>query len=162
MGFQDTPRPRCPCSITTVELAELIRRTLASQPPCCKPTGPVGLWLPQPNVPNPPCIASGELLVSNPTGRKIFSFPLSHSLGEKVRDIAGLSLNPSAKALVLGVLKKSQIQALDRCQPVLSQGIGSAERCGARQTTGLSPLSLPPPGTTALLRGMLPNSGIIV
>src|SRR5262249_20739534 len=37
----------------------------------------------------------------------------------KVRDIVGLYLNPPAKALVLGVDEKSQIQALDRTQPIL-------------------------------------------
>src|SRR5262249_17435978 len=37
----------------------------------------------------------------------------------KVRDIGGLYLNPPAKALVLSVDEKSQIQALDRTQPIL-------------------------------------------
>ncbi len=38
---------------------------------------------------------------------------------EKVRDIVGLYLNPPDKALVLCVDEKSQIQALDRTQPIL-------------------------------------------
>src|SRR4030095_13748880 len=38
---------------------------------------------------------------------------------EKVRDIVGLYLNPPDRALVLCVDEKSQIQALDRSQPVL-------------------------------------------
>jgi putative transposase len=37
---------------------------------------------------------------------------------EKVRDIVGLYLNPPEKAMVLCVDEKSQIQALDRTQPV--------------------------------------------
>src|SRR5436309_7541757 len=37
----------------------------------------------------------------------------------KVRDVVGLYLNPPDKALVLCVDEKSQIQALDRTQPVL-------------------------------------------
>ena len=37
----------------------------------------------------------------------------------KLRDIVGLYLNPPAKALVLSVDEKSQIQALDRTQPIL-------------------------------------------
>jgi transposase len=36
----------------------------------------------------------------------------------KLRDIVGLYLNPPAKALVLSVDEKSQIQALDRTQPI--------------------------------------------
>jgi transposase len=47
---------------------------------------------------------------------------------EKVRDIAGLYLNPPDKALVLCVDEKSQIQALDRSQPVLPMRPGQAER----------------------------------
>lgn len=46
---------------------------------------------------------------------------------EKVRDIVGLYLNPPDKAVVLCVDEKSQIQALDRTQPLLPLGIGYAE-----------------------------------
>jgi hypothetical protein len=38
---------------------------------------------------------------------------------EKVRDIVGLYLSPPERALVLCVDEKSQIQALDRTQPML-------------------------------------------
>jgi hypothetical protein len=38
---------------------------------------------------------------------------------DKVRDVVGLYLDPPEKALVLCVDEKSQIQALDRSQPVL-------------------------------------------
>ncbi len=38
---------------------------------------------------------------------------------EKVRDIVGLYLNPPARALVLCVDEKSQVQALDRTRPIL-------------------------------------------
>jgi putative transposase len=44
-----------------------------------------------------------------------------------VRDIAGLYLNPPDHALVLCVDEKSQIQALNRTQPVLPMGLGYAE-----------------------------------
>jgi transposase len=46
----------------------------------------------------------------------------------KVRDIVGLYLAPPDKALVLCVDEKSQIQALDRSQPVLPMRPGQAER----------------------------------
>ena len=46
---------------------------------------------------------------------------------EKVRAICGLYLNPPDKALVLCVDEKSQIQALDRTQPMLPLGFGYAE-----------------------------------
>lgn len=46
----------------------------------------------------------------------------------KVRDIVGLYLNPPEKALVFSVDEKSQIQALDRTQPVLPMRPGLPER----------------------------------
>ena len=46
---------------------------------------------------------------------------------EKVRDIVGLYLNPPDNALVLCVDEKSQIQALDRTQPLLPMGLGYVE-----------------------------------
>src|SRR5262249_19938175 len=47
---------------------------------------------------------------------------------EKVRDIVGLYLNPPDRALVLCVDAKSQIQALDRTQPILPLRPGQVER----------------------------------
>ncbi len=47
---------------------------------------------------------------------------------EKVRDIVGLYLAPPERALVLCVDEKSQIQALDRSQPMLPLRPGQAER----------------------------------
>ncbi len=47
---------------------------------------------------------------------------------EKVRDIVGLYLDPPHKAMVLCVDEKSQIQALDRTQPILPLAPGIAER----------------------------------
>ena len=46
---------------------------------------------------------------------------------DKVRDIVGLYLNPPDNALVLCVDEKSQIQALERSQPVLPMGLGYVE-----------------------------------
>lgn len=47
---------------------------------------------------------------------------------EKVRDIVGLYLDPPVKAMVLCVDEKSQIQALDRTQPILPLAPGLPER----------------------------------
>lgn len=47
---------------------------------------------------------------------------------EKVRDIVGLYLNPPQRALVLAVDERSQIQALDRTQPLLPLRPGHIER----------------------------------
>jgi transposase len=47
---------------------------------------------------------------------------------EKVRDIVGLYLNPPEHALVLCVDEKTQVQALDRTQPLLPMRPGQVER----------------------------------
>ncbi len=47
---------------------------------------------------------------------------------DKVRDIVGLYMNPPEHALVLCVDEKSQIQALDRTQPMLPLQPGQVER----------------------------------
>ena len=47
---------------------------------------------------------------------------------EKVTDIVGLYLDPPDKALVICVDEKSQIQALDRTQPLLPMRPGQIER----------------------------------
>ncbi len=58
------------------------------------------------------------------------SFRLSQDplLVEKVRDIVGLYMSPPDNAVVLCIDEKSQIQALERAQPVLPMDIGQPER----------------------------------
>lgn len=47
---------------------------------------------------------------------------------DKVRDIVGLYMNPPDHAVVLSFDEKSQIQALERAQPILPMDIGQPER----------------------------------
>jgi transposase len=72
---------------------------------------------------------------------------------EKVRDIVGLYLNPPDKALVLCVDEKSQIQSLDRSQPILPMRPGQAER--RAHDYGRN-------GTTSLFAALDTKSGKIV
>lgn len=48
-----------------------------------------------------------------------FKFSTDPDFVPKLRDVVGLYLNPPDKAIVLSVDEKSQIQALDRTQPIL-------------------------------------------
>jgi transposase len=61
---------------------------------------------------------------------RVETFKLSRdpNFTAKVRDIVGLYLNPPDRALVLCVDEKSQIQALDRTQPLLPMRMGQVER----------------------------------
>jgi transposase len=57
-----------------------------------------------------------------------FKFSTDPQFVAKVRDIVGLYVNPPDKAIVLSVDEKSQIQALDRTQPILPLRPGLPER----------------------------------
>lgn len=57
-----------------------------------------------------------------------FKFSSDPEFALKVRDIVGLYINPPQKAIVLSMDEKSQIQALDRTQPILPLRPGLPER----------------------------------
>ena len=63
-----------------------------------------------------------------PHRTKTFKLSSDPYFVEKVRDIVGLYLNPPDKALVLCIDEKSQVQALDRTQPLLPLAPGQVER----------------------------------
>jgi putative transposase len=62
-----------------------------------------------------------------PHRSKSFKLSTDPRFVDKVKDIVGLYLNPPDHAVVLCVDEKSQIQALERTQPVLPLGLGYIE-----------------------------------
>ncbi len=68
-----------------------------------------------------------ELFGVQPHRQRTFKLSNDPFFIEKVRDIVGLYLNPPDHAVVLCVDEKSQIQALQRTQPVLPMGLGYVE-----------------------------------
>ncbi len=72
---------------------------------------------------------------------------------EKVRDIVGLYLHPPDKAVVLSVDEKTQIQALDRSQPLLPMRPGQVERRTQDDVRH---------GTTALFAALNVKSGAVL
>lgn len=125
-GLYDEPRPGGPRSIEDEEIASLIRKTLGEAPK---------------NATHWTCRGLAEATgVSKSTVQRVWSafglqphrqkhFTLSTDpyFVDKVRDIVGLYLNPPDKALVLCVDEKSQVQALERTQPMLPMGLGYAQ-----------------------------------
>ena len=57
-----------------------------------------------------------------------FKFSTDPALEAKIRDVVGLYLDPPEGAIVLSVDEKTQIQALDRTQPMLPMRPGQGER----------------------------------
>ena len=63
-----------------------------------------------------------------PWRAETFKFSTDPELDAKVTDVVGLYLAPPENAIVLCVDEKSQIQALDRTQPILPMQPGPAEQ----------------------------------
>ena len=69
--------------------------------------------------------AEGRL---KPHRTETFKFSRDPQLVAKVTDVVGLYLNPPERAIVLSVDEKTQVQALDRTQPMLPLRVGQVER----------------------------------
>jgi transposase len=63
-----------------------------------------------------------------PHRTETFKFSTDPALEAKVRDVVGLYLAPPERAIVLSLDEKTQIQALDRTQPMLPLRPGQVER----------------------------------
>ena len=80
------------------------------------------------------------------------TFKYSHDplLEEKVKDVVGLYMNPPENAIVLSVDEKTQIQALDRTQPLLpmrpARSSATPTITSAMAPPVSSRLSISPPG----------------
>jgi hypothetical protein len=89
------------------------------------PLDSCGNWLfPHHDPPN----VGGVRLAAAPEPDIQFKLSSDPLFVDKVRDIVGLYLSPPNRALVLSIDEKSQIQALDREQPVLPMMPGVPER----------------------------------
>lgn len=126
-GLCDEPRPGAPRQIGDDAIAETVRLTLEETPPdathwslrsMARATGYAPstvhrIW---------------QAFGLQPHRSETFKLSSDPLFVDKVRDIVGLYLDPPERALVLCVDEKSQIQALDRTQPLLPMRPGQAER----------------------------------
>ncbi|MFO8237760.1 MAG: IS630 family transposase [Prochlorococcaceae cyanobacterium] len=126
-GLHDELRPGRPRTYEDDTVAEVINRALQAKPAdgstqwsarsLAAATGisktTVHRWL--------------QTFSVQPHRQKHFKLSTDPFFVEKVRDIVGLYLNPPDKAMVLCVDEKTQIQALDRTQPLLPMGLGYVE-----------------------------------
>src|SRR3990170_7170839 len=125
-GLYDELRPGGPRTLRDEQIAVLIRRTLKTTPTdgthwTCRSLA-ADTRLSKSTV-HRVWTAFGL----QPHRQKHFKLSTDPFFVEKARDIVGLYLHPPDHAIVLGVDEKSQIQALDRTQPILPLGLGYVE-----------------------------------
>jgi transposase len=128
-GLADRPRRGRPQTVRRDRRAEILATTLIPPPEALGVTH----WSSR--------LLAGELGISHSTVARVwaehdvkpwqsetFKFSTDPELEARVRDVVGLYLDPPAHAIVLCVDEKSQIQALERTQPVRPVGPGRVER----------------------------------
>ncbi len=126
-GLVDEPRPGAPRTLADAQVEEVITKTLESKPDNAthwstrsmaktvglSQTAIVRIW---------------HAFGLQPHRSETFKLSTDPLFIDKVRDIVGLYLDPPERAIVLSVDEKSQVQALDRTQPLLPLSPGQAER----------------------------------
>ncbi len=126
-GLLDEPRPGAPRRVSDEDVERVVVRTLETTPrgathwsresmarACGLSASTVGrVW---------------RAFALKPHRSETFKLSRDPLFIEKVRDIVGLYLHPPERAVVLFVDEKSQIQALNRTQPVLPMRPGAPEQ----------------------------------
>jgi len=125
-GLYDELRSGRPRSIEDDRVAALLKRTL-SRKPTAGTHWTVRLAAKASGISKSTVHRLFQVFAVQPHRTRSFKLSTDPFFVEKVRDIVGLYLNPPDNALVLCVDEKSQIQALDRTQPVLPMGLGYVE-----------------------------------
>lgn len=125
-GLHDEMKPGRPRSISDEQVAKIVRKTLTSKPKDGTH------WAVRSMAESTKISKSTVHRIWNafslqPHRQKTFKLSNDPFFVEKVRDIVGLYLSPPKNAMVLCVDEKSQIQALDRTQPILPMGLGYVE-----------------------------------
>ena len=126
-GLSDDLRPGTPRKISDDKLEEVLIQTLESTPKAATH------WSTRSMAESCGISKSTVNRVWNafclrPHRSETFKLSTDPMFIEKVRDVVGLYMNPPEHAVVLCVDEKSQMQALDRTQPLLPMRPGQVER----------------------------------
>jgi transposase len=151
-GLSDEPRPGVPRTVLDDKVEEIVRRTIEETPP------EATHWSTRSMARRVGVSAATVGRVWQAFGLKphlleTFKISTDALFVERVRDVVGLYLDPPERALVLCVDEKSQIQALDRSQPVLPILPGTPARMSHDYTRH---------GTTSLFAALDVASGNVI
>jgi transposase len=126
-GLIDEPRPGAPRSIKDSHVEEVITRTLESKPEAATHWSTRGM-AEATGLSQSAIVRIWHAFGLQPHRTETFKLSSDPLFVEKVRDVVGLYLSPPDRAIVLCVDEKSQVQALDRTQPLLPLEPGQVER----------------------------------
>jgi transposase len=126
-GLLDEPRPGAPRKVSDEKVEEVVTLTLESTPKGATHWS-IRTMAQQVGVSRSTVNRIWRAFGLQPHRAETFKLSNDPLFIEKVRDIVGLYLNPPERALVLSVDEKSQIQALDRTQPLLPMSLGYPEQ----------------------------------
>jgi len=151
-GLLDEPRPGAPRKITDKHVEAVITKTLEG-----KPKGATH-WSTRSMAEAADLSQSAVSRIwrafgLQPHRAETFKLSTDPLFVEKVRDIVGLYMNPPDRAVVLCIDEKSQVQALDRTQPLLPMGPGHPERRSHDYVRH---------GTTSLFAALDVKTGVVI
>lgn len=151
-GLLDEPRVGAPRKISDEQIEDVVTRTLESIP-ANSTHWSTRLMAGATGLTQNAIVRIWHAFGLQPHRVEGFKFSKDPQFVEKVRDIVGLYLNPPDRAIVLCVDEKSQVQALNRTQPILPLAPGIP----ARQTHDYERH-----GVTSLFAAMDVASGVTI
>lgn len=126
-GLLDEPRPGAPRRISDADVERVLTLTLEKRPPDATHWSTRSMAR-RSGLSQSAVSRIWRAFALQPHRAETFQLSKDPLFIEKVRDIVGLYLHPPDQALVLCADEKTQIQALDRSQPLLPMRPGQAER----------------------------------
>jgi transposase len=126
-GLHDEPRPGVPRSIDDAKVEAVIVATLETMPQGTTHWSSRGMARSS-GISTSSVQRIWRAFGLQPHRTETFKLSTDPLFVDKVRDVVGLYMSPPDHALVLCVDEKSQMQALDRTQPLLPLSPGQAER----------------------------------
>jgi transposase len=126
-GLLDEPRPGAPRSISDERVEEVVTKTLEAMPENSTHWSS-RLMAQKVGLSQTAIVRIWRAFGLQPHRTENFKLSKDPQFVEKVRDIVGLYMNPPEHAIVLCVDEKSQVQALNRTQPILPLAPGVPAR----------------------------------
>ncbi|MDP6420689.1 MAG: IS630 family transposase [SAR202 cluster bacterium] len=126
-GLMDEPRPGTPRKITDADVERVITLTLETTPRDATHWSTRSMSE-RSGFSRMTISRIWRAFALQPHRSETFKLSTDPLFIDKVRDVVGLYLNPPERALLLCVDEKTQVQALDRSQPLLPMRPGQVER----------------------------------